>query len=66
MRESILKEYVCKEDKLDRSASGGALLSYAKKSRVNAARLKAAVSRAGVNESCKSMTRFLAALARLN
>jgi hypothetical protein len=41
-------------------------LLYAKRSRVNAARLKAAVSRAEVNESCKSMNRFLAALARLN
>ena len=49
-----------------RRNAASSLLSYAKKSRVNAARLKAAVSRAEVNESCKSVTRFLAALAKLN
>ena len=49
-----------------RRNAASALLSYAKKSRVNAARLKAAMSRAGVNESCKSVKQFLAALARLN
>lgn len=46
--------------------AAGALLGYAKKSRVNAARLKAAVGRAEVNRNCKAMRRFLAQLANLN